>query len=399
MPAQSDDASACGGGREGIRVNRSTSWRLAAALGLALLLPACTSPQPAPTPAPAPAPVPQVRAVNAEALEIARERRIERRMAVENVIAGTRHVNAIAYPMWTRGSKLCPSTRFRIWAVFRTRADFDEAVTRVYAEVVPLDEQPTIVLTTPGGPAEAAGLQAGDVITAVDGAPLAQGAAGEVALVKALDASQGQPVRLAYLRHGTTLDTVVVPVNSCDFAVYYTDDDEVNAFSDGRRVVVQSGLVHFAESDDELAVVMAHELGHNVGRHYQTKRDNARRGAIIDEILAAGGLNSHHRFERRAAMRYSQDFEFEADRVGLYFAALGSYDLAAAQRFWRRMSAEHTSDIEINYQGTHPSTPQRLVAIEKTIADIKARQALNLPLDPELKGNANQRAAAADAAR
>ncbi len=371
-------------------MNRSGSWRLAAALACILLLPACSSKAPRSR---------QVRAAPAEPAEVVEERRTERRLVVDNVLARTRRLDAVAYPMWTRGSELCaPHTRFRIWAYFRSRSQFTPPWQRAFDEVLPLDERPTIVTITPGGPAEAAGLQAGDVVTAINDTPLPQGATGQEALFREIDRSQGQPVLLAYLRHGVPGDTVALPVRSCGYFIQYVENDELNSESDGRGVFIYSELMRFTENDDELAMALAYELVHNVEGHVTATRQNIHKGAVIDNIMAAGGINTHGAFTIKGALRYSQAFENEADYAGLYFMALGGYRLEQGPMFWRRFAAEHSDDVNSGYRATHPSSPQRFTAMERTIAEIKARQASGQPLAPELRGTANQRAAAAPAA-
>jgi hypothetical protein len=360
---------------KGDQVNRSELPRLAAMLALCLLLlPGCSSR------------APRTRFAQPEAPEVAQERQIERKLAVENFLARTRRLDAVAYPMWTKGSELCaPRTRFRIWANFRTKSGYSVEYQRAYAEVLPLDDRPTIITTTPGSPAEAGGLQAGDIVTAVNGVPLSQGAIGIKALLEAIGRSQGQPLLFAYLRGGAPGDTVVVPVNSCGYAIGYVEDDALNSESDGRQVLIYSGVMRFTENDDELAQVIAHELAHDVEGHVAAVEHNARNGAIIDAAIGAGGINTHGAFARRGALRYSQEFESEADYVGLYFAARGGYDVEQAPMFWRRYAAEHPESIRNDFRATHPSTPQRFTAMEKTIAEIKAKIASGQPLVPELK--------------
>lgn len=356
-------------------MNRSEWPRLAAALALCLLvLPGCSSR------------APRTRYAQAEAPEVAQERQFEHKLAVENYLARMRRLHAVAYPMWTRGSELCaPRTRYRIWAVYSTLSGIDPAYRRAYTELLHVADQPTIIVTTPGSPAEAAGLQAGDVITAIDGAPLPPGTAGIKAALERVNRSQGRPLLFAYRRAGVPGDTVVVPVNSCDDPIAYVEDDELNSESDGRAVLIYSGIMRFTENDDELAGLMAHELAHNVEGHQEATIHNIRNGAIIDAAMGAGGINTHGAFAMRGALRYSQEFESEADYVGLYFAARGGYDLEQTPTFWRRYAAEHPDSIRSDFQSTHPSTPQRFNALEKTIAEIKAKIAAGQPLVPDLK--------------
>ncbi len=82
---------------------------------------------------------------------------------------------------------------------------------------------------------------------------------------------------------------------------------------------------------------------------------------------------------------FSKGFEFEADYASLYIAARAGHDVKSAPNFWRRMAAEHPKSLEKGFLASHPSTPERFVAMEKTIQEIKEKQKLGKPLIPEPK--------------
>ena len=77
--------------------------------------------------------------------------------------------------------------------------------------------------------------------------------------------------------------------------------------------------------------------------------------------------------------------EADADYVGLDLAAAAGYDIRSAVEFWRRMAVEHPGAIEESLLASHPSSPERTVALRATIAEIEAKRAEGLPLRPELR--------------
>jgi predicted Zn-dependent protease len=84
---------------------------------------------------------------------------------------------------------------------------------------------------------------------------------------------------------------------------------------------------------------------------------------------------------------YSQDFESEADYVGLYVVARAGMPIDNAPRFWRRMGSQ-VAPGAISHGTTHPPTAQRFVALEAAVAEIKAKQAAGQPLLPNEKSKA-----------
>lgn len=171
------------------------------------------------------------------------------------------------------------------------------------------------------------------------------------------------------------------------------DANTVNAYADGSKIVVNTGMMHFAESDNELAFVLAHELAHNILRHPQSTTTNAVTGSvvgtIVDAIAGSQGFNTGGTFGKLggqvAVMRYSQAFESEADYVGLYIMARAGLPYEDAANFWRRMSARDSKGIYTN--STHPSNPQRYVAMQQTVREIEAKKSRGQPLLPEMKKN------------
>ena len=59
----------------------------------------------------------------------------------------------------------------------------------------------------------------------------------------------------------------MTPELVCDFDITVLASDEVNAFTNGRTIRVMSGLLGMVINDDELALVLAHEVGHNIMNH------------------------------------------------------------------------------------------------------------------------------------
>ncbi len=178
---------------------------------------------------------------------------------------------------------------------------------------------------------------------------------------------------------------------TCYFYFALSTGRDINAHADGRNVVVNAGMMHFVQNDDELAAVVGHELAHNLMRHPQAQTNNALMGALagamIDGMAAGRGGNTNGDFARSGAnmavLGYSSDFEREADYVGAYITARAGYNVHRATDFWRRMSVS-IPDGE-NGGITHPSNPERVVALQKTIYEIDYKRKHRVPLIPDFK--------------
>jgi len=119
------------------------------------------------------------------------------------------------------------------------------------------------------------------------------------------------------------------------------ESDAVNAFVDGKGTIgVPLGMLRFVQSDDELAVVLGHELGHlpTSGSH-----------GLLASIWS--------------------DHEREADIRGLIYAHRAGYNIRAGARVFERMATELARWPGEEEAGAHPSHAERLILAEK-IADL-----------------------------
>ena len=173
---------------------------------------------------------------------------------------------------------------------------------------------------------------------------------------------------------------------ACDYRAAVVPTDVVNAFADGKNVFLTTGMLRFAKSDDELALVLGHEFAHNALNHLRQLRAQSFGGYLLD--LAVGvftGVNTGGLFSQLGRITFSEEFEADADYMGLYMAARAGYDIKIAPNFWRRMAVEHPGSIRENMMATHPSTPERAVALEQSIEEIEEKINDGRPLTPEYR--------------
>ncbi len=146
----------------------------------------------------------------------------------------------------------------------------------------------------------------------------------------------------------------------CDYQVKLKFSGAVNAYATGKTITVTTGMMDFVKNDDELALVVGHELAHNTLRHVRKS---------IQNMLLSG-----------FATRYTRPFEAEADYVGLYYMARAGYSLDEVDLFWRRLGTKHPKSIVT--AKTHPMTPSRLLSIRMSADEIQAKRAAGQPLVP-----------------
>lgn len=166
-----------------------------------------------------------------------------------------------------------------------------------------------------------------------------------------------------------------LPSAKWEFVVFQSD--EVNAFAlPGGKVGVYTGLLKMAESDDELAVVMGHEIGHVTARH-GAERTTEMLGAALGAVLVeAATRDSRERDAWRlgyglaaagTTLKFSRSHESEADYIGIRYAAKAGYDPEAAITFWDKMEKQSKGDNIPVFLRTHPTGEQRIADLKKAM--------------------------------
>jgi predicted Zn-dependent protease len=110
-------------------------------------------------------------------------------------------------------------------------------------------------------------------------------------------------------------------------------------------------------------------------------------GAVVDVAFAVLGVNTGGAFTKvgieSGKAAFSVGFETEADYVGLYIVALAGYNFAEAPNLWRRMAVLNPASID--HSKSHPSAPERFVALEGGVKEIQEKKARKQPLRPNFK--------------
>lgn len=250
--------------------------------------------------------------------------------------------------------------------------------------------RPTAISVVEGSPAAQAGIVTGDSVIALNGELIpVDGTARWMA--KWLARNGIKPVEVNIRRGGEDLTVTIMPVMGCAIPVNYVANEEINAYTTGDKIVIQSGIVDIAKTDAQLALVIGHELAHaNLG-HLDKRRVNQLLGtvggAMVDGGFALGGISTGgvftREFGRAGALAFSVGFEREADYVGAYYAARAGYDLHGTEDVWRTMGMKHPASIR--FASTHPTAPVRFLQMQKVTAEIADKKARGLPLTPDLR--------------
>ena len=267
----------------------------------------------------------------------------------------------IAERLATANVDLCERRQPALGMVLHSLRQYRESdwpmVKRVFAFRAPVSVEAVIE----GGAAQAAGVAANDGIVAIgdQALPTAVAEAGKPAstdrdralsLIDAVPA--GQALTITLDRNGEVVRRTLTPRAACRSRFEIAVGNGFDAQADG--TVVQLGEKFFeGMSDEEIAVVVAHELAHNVLRHR----------ARLDAAGVSRGIAGE--FGRNA--RLIRETEDQADALSVYLLANAGYDPLAPGRFWRAWG--NKIGLEGIFRSrTHSSARSRAMAMD-TIAE------------------------------
>ena len=170
---------------------------------------------------------------------------------------------------------------------------------------------------------------------------------------------------------------------SWEFALIKSDD--VNAFCmPGGKIVVYEGLLPLVSSEDELAVVIGHEVAHAVAKHsnermsqellaqYGSSILNAALSTKSEAMQTIGGTVFGLGAQLGVMLPYSRQHEYEADYMGLVFMTMAGYNPNSAVTFWQKMSAvSGGGGNSSDFMSTHPSDSKRIAEIQRRLPEME----------------------------
>lgn len=177
-----------------------------------------------------------------------------------------------------------------------------------------------------------------------------------------------------------------------DFRFFVINNPTINAFAvPGGFIGVHTGLILAAQSEAELASVLAHETAHITQRHIPRLIAESQRttlpalAAVLAGILLAS--SGHQGGEAAIALtsavvaqkgiNYTRTFEEEADRIGMQILAQSGFDPRAMPAFFEQMqNLNRLNDTNLpEFLRTHPVTTNRIADSRNRAEKFKVRQA------------------------
>jgi predicted Zn-dependent protease len=155
------------------------------------------------------------------------------------------------------------------------------------------------------------------------------------------------------------------------FTIKVIDSEEINAFAlPGGFFFVNTGILLNADNEAEMAGVMAHEIGHVAARHgtrQATRGEIAQIGSIVP-LIAVGGMAGYGLYQAMGLivpmgfLKFSRNFESEADMLGIEYMYKSGYDPGAFVDFFEKVQSQEKRKPGTMSKlfSSHPPTDDRI---------------------------------------
>ncbi|MFO8045409.1 MAG: M48 family metallopeptidase [Halomonas sp.] len=183
-----------------------------------------------------------------------------------------------------------------------------------------------------------------------------------------------------------------------DWQIRVFESEQANAFAlPGGYMGINTGLLDVARTQDQLAAVIGHEVGHVLARHANERVStqtatqlglsvlssvSGMQGPGGQQMMGALGLGAQY----GVLLPFSRRHESEADVIGLWLMADAGFDPRASVTLWENMEAAGGARPPA-WMSTHPSQGQRMAGLQANMPEAvarfqRARQAGRAPVCP-----------------
>ena len=300
-------------------------------------------------------------------------------------------LESVSFRVLTKGIDYCktldhtaPYLGVHFWSNQQLQPEWRE----VALSKLNLGSEPQISLVVPSSPADSAGLKAYDKIMEVNG--VATQTVPDTLKMINETAATGNPATFTIQRGDERQMISVTPIMACKSRVAMVIDNAINTAADGEAIQITRGLLHFAESDEEIAVIVSHQLAHNARKHQRTNTVVGVLGGILGGAvgmagdlglgLLTGGTFVSGAFTeagwvagKSMAGGTSVSQLKQADQDSLHLMAIAGYEIEDVPAFWHRVQ-EFNDPKSINgFRNSHPFSQERFLTMETTQKEIKEK--------------------------
>ena len=270
---------------------------------------------------------------------------------------------AIADRIGAANANTCEKPRMITGMLLHDLSGYDPAVRSAVASAFSMGAGVGVIQIVPGSAADRAGVHVDDELLAIGNrsivdpsAATARGASyARIERVTALldDALSHGRADILVRRAGAIMHIPLAAERGCGGQLALSNSGEVNAWSDGDHVMVTTAMMRLAQSDDELAFVIAHEMAHNILGHSRSKSSG----------IFGFGIGK------------ARQSELAADRMAVQLMSYAGYRPGGSVTFLERVSRRFWWNVSLD----HPGFGRRIKEVNSAMMALAEQRPSFLP--------------------
>ncbi|MBJ56768.1 MAG: hypothetical protein CMP24_00840 [Rickettsiales bacterium] len=297
---------------------------------------------------------------------------LQKKILIEQMADSAKILHNISWPVLKKNKEFCnTSNNFSFGFLFATAKDlapkdfplykkiFNSNIKKSIFEDYGTKSFPVVISIAKNSPAQDGELLENDIILEINAENTSN-------FRKKLSEmlSKRRLLSMKILRNGEIIEKQMLGIKICNYNIQPLPSAMPNAFADGKKIFVTLGAIKLANTVDELAFLIGHELAHNIFHYKSTGSNEALTHSIkYDDRPKIRDLKS--------ILVYSnQRREIEADIKGLELAYRAGFDLKNVNDYWRRLSVFYPELIKKS-SIYHKGNAYRASLIKKTLERIK----------------------------
>jgi hypothetical protein len=297
---------------------------------------------------------------------------LQKKILIEEMAKASIKLQKIAWPILKKNREQCLKTKAYSYGILYAYIKdlpsediqifhdlYNSSIKKIYFDKYKTNNFPIILSVVESSPGYEAGLKSNDIVIKING-DSTQDFRKKLKLLYETEAE----LTITVLRKEQIKTFKLIGVKACAYNVQPFPSGAPNAFADGNKVFITMAAIKLAQTDDEIAFLIGHEIAHNI-RHFKKFNSNEANSLAINYLDMPKVREFSDLF-----IWTNEKKEIEADIEGVKLAFNAGYLLKNVNDYWRRLSVFNPELIKKS-QHIYKGNAFRAALINKTLNELK----------------------------
>jgi len=300
---------------------------------------------------------------------------LQKTILIKEMAKASVRLQKITWPILKKNQKKCLETKSYSYGILYASIDdlpsedkqifhnlYNSTIKKIYFDKYKTNNFPVILSVAKNSPGYEAGLKSNDIVLKING-----DSTHNFRKKLSILYEKKSELNITVLRKEKVKIFKLSGVRACTYNVQPFPSGAPNAFADGNKVFITMAAIKLAQTDDEIAFLIGHEMAHNI-KHFKKFNSNEANSLAINYL----DMPKVREF-RDLLIWTNEQKEIEADIEGVKLAFYAGYSLKNVNDYWRRLSVFNPELIKKS-QHIYKGNAFRAALINKTLNELKSNK-------------------------